>query len=148
MPILKHRRTPLTIRMLLTLGLSLVAVSPAMADKLRFAVGPLQPTAGDTRKAFEPFFANLARELNTDYQLVVTTDWAGVANALANGQADIAWMGPWGYVLAHNEAAAQAIAMVKYDGKPIYHAIIVAKPDLVIRKFPEDAKGLSISFAD
>ena len=51
-------------------------------------------------------------------------------------------------MLAHNEAAAQAIAMVKYDGKPVYHAIIVARPDLVISKVPGDAKGLSISFVD
>lgn len=139
---------PRTARITLALALSLAALSPAMADKLRFAVGPLQPTPGDTRKAFEPFFAYLARELGQDYELVATTDWAGVATALANGQADVAWMGPWGYVLAHNEAGAQAIAMVKYDGKPEYHAIIVAKPDLVINKFPADAKGHSISFAD
>ena len=63
-----------TVRLTLALGLSFTALSPAMADKLRFAVGPLQLTAEDTRKAFEPFFANLAHELNADYQLVVTTD--------------------------------------------------------------------------
>jgi phosphonate transport system substrate-binding protein len=57
-------------------------------------------------------------------------------------------MGPWGYVLANNEGGAQAVATVKYDGKPVYHAIIVAKPDLTISKFPSDAKGMSISFAD
>ena len=32
----------------------------AAADKLRFAVGPYQPTAGETRAAFEPFFKHLA----------------------------------------------------------------------------------------
>ena len=96
----------------------------------------------------EPFFKHLAQVLGVEYDLVVTNDWAGIATALANGQADVAWMGPWGYVLAHNEGGAEAIATVKYDGRPTYHAIIVGRPDLTIATWPEDAKGLSISFAD
>ena len=51
-------------------------------------------------------------------------------------------------MLAHNEGGAEAIATVKYDGKPFYNAIIVARPDLKIEMWPDDAKGLSISFAD
>jgi phosphonate transport system substrate-binding protein len=94
-------------------------------DKLRFAVGPFQPTASDTKKAYEPFFKYLAGKLGRDYELVVTTDWAGIAIALANKQADIAWMGPWGYVLANNEGGAQAIATVKYNGKPSYHVDVL-----------------------
>lgn len=142
----------------ITYGMSLLAAvllalilpdSPVpAAEKLRFAVGPFQPTPGDTKKAYEPFFKYVAGKLGVDYDLVVTNDWAGIATALANGQADVAWMGPWGYVLANNEGGAQAVATVKYDGKPVYHAIIVAKPDLPIAKFPSDAKGMSISFAD
>lgn len=53
-----------------------------------------------------------------------------------------------GYVLANAEGGAQAIATVKYDGKPFYHAIIVARPALKIATWPDDAKGLHISFAD
>jgi phosphonate transport system substrate-binding protein len=132
---------------LLTMG---VAATAAVADeaKLRFAVGPFQPTATDTRKAYEPFFKHLAGQLGRDYELVVTTDWAGIAIALANQQADVAWMGPWGYVLAHNEGGAEAIATVKYNGKPTYHAIIVARPETRIATWPDDARGLRLSFAD
>src|SRR5262249_52837516 len=94
------------------------APSPAPApEKLRVAVGPFQPSPSDTRKAYEPFFKHLAEALHRDYELVVTNDWAGIAIALANKQADVAWMGPWGYVLAHNEGGSQAIATVKYNGK-------------------------------
>lgn len=118
------------------------------AEKLRFAVGPFQPTPSDTKKAYEPFFKHLADKLGREYELVVTTDWAGIAVALANGQADVAWMGPWGYVLAHAEGGAEAIATVKYNGKPTYHAIIVAKPETTITKWPDDAKGMKLSLAD
>jgi phosphonate transport system substrate-binding protein len=117
------------------------------AGKLRFGVGPLQPTPGETKKAYDPFFKYLAGTLNRDYDLVATTDWAGISVALANRQVDLAWMGPWGYVLANDDSGAQAIATVKYDGKPIYHAIVVCRPGLV-KSWPEGAKGKRVSFAD
>ena len=123
---------------------------PAIAQtkKLHFGVGPLLPSPDDTKKAYAPVFAHLAKELGADFDLVSTTDWAGMAVAMGSGQLDVAWMGPWGYVLANKEGEAQAIATVKYDGKPFYHAIIVGRPDLKIAKWPDDAKGMSISFAD
>ncbi len=136
-------RTAVAAIALLATGLSATA-----AEKLRFAVGPFQPTPSDTKKAYEPFFKHLADKLGRDYELVVTTDWAGIAIALANGQADVAWMGPWGYVLAHAEGGAEAIATVKYNGKPTYHAIIVSKPETKIGKWPDDAKGMKLSLAD
>lgn len=120
----------------------------AAAEKLRFAVGPFQPTATDTKKAYEPFFKHLADQLGRDYELVVTVDWAGIAVALANQQADVAWMGPWNYVLAHHQGGAEAIATVKYNGRPIYHSIIVSRPEARIADWPADAKGLRMSFAD
>ena len=129
--------------------LGLVASVPAQekAGKLRFGVGPLQPTPGETKKAYDPFFKYLAEKLGRDYDLVATTDWAGISVALANKQVDLAWMGPWGYVLANDDSGAQAIATAKYDGKPIYHAIVVCKPGLV-KSWPDGAKGKRVSFAD
>jgi phosphonate transport system substrate-binding protein len=133
-----------------------VLATPALATQsraqgrapLRFAVGPFQPTAGDTRRAFEPFFAHLAGALGRPYELTVTTDWAGITVALGAGQVDAAWMGPWGYVLAHARAGAEALATVLYDGLPTYHAIIIARAGLNLARFPQDARGMSISFAD
>jgi len=130
------------------LGLFLVGPTNAADLKLHFAVGPFQPTPGETKKAYDPFFSYLAQQLGASYDLQVTTDWAGIATALANDQADIAWMGPWGYVLANHQGGAQAIATVKYDGLPIYHAIIVGRPGVKYPDWPADAKGKSISFAD
>ncbi len=40
------------------------------------------------------------------------------------------------------------IATVKYNGKPSYHAIIVAKADTRIVNWPDDAKGMRLSLAD
>ena len=129
---------------------SVAALRPVIAQtkKLRFGVGPLLPLAEDTKKAYTPVFAHLAKQLGVDFDLVATTDWAGMAVAMGSGNLDVAWMGPWGYVLANSSTGCQAVATVKYDDKPIYHAIIIARPDLAVAKFPDDTRGKSISFAD
>lgn len=120
----------------------------AQAKRLRFGVGPLLPTAEDTKKAYTPIFSYLAKQLGVDFDLVSTNDWAGMAVAMGSGQLDLAWMGPWGYIIANNATDCKAVATVKYDEKPTYLAIVIAKPDLKIAKFPDDSKGMSISFAD
>ncbi len=133
-------------------GLTLLASNASLhaqgRQKLRFGVGPLLPNAEDTKKAYTPIFAHLAEKLNADFELFATTDWAGMAVAMGSGQLDVAWMGPWGYVIANNSSDCQAVATVKYDDKPVYHAIVIGRPDLKISKFPDDTKGMSISFAD
>lgn len=134
-------------------GVALLSAAPAFvraqARRLRFGVGPFLPTPEDTRKSYTPFFTYLARELGArDWELAVTTDWAGLAVAMGSGHLDAAWMGPWGYVLANAASGCQAIATVKYDDKPTYHAIVIARPELAIAQFPDDTRGRSISFAD
>lgn len=129
-------------------ALGLASRAHAQTGPIRFAVGPFQPTAGDTRRAYEPFFSYLAQAVGRPFELTVTTDWAGIAVALANDQVDCAWMGPWGYVLAKDRAGAEALAVVRYGGRPTYQAIIIARPELDFPSFPADARGRSISFAD
>lgn len=115
---------------------------------IRFAVGPYQPTPEDTQKAFEPFFKHVAGKLGVKYEVRAATEQAGVAVALGAAQSDAAWMGPWGYVLANYRSGVNVIATVKYDGKPSYHSIVVGKPGLPIKTWPDDAKGLSMSFSN
>jgi phosphonate transport system substrate-binding protein len=140
-------QTYLAMTMLALVAVVHPAVALAQGAKLRFGVGPLQPTPTETKKAYEPFFAYLAKQLGRDFDLIATTDWAGISVALANKQVDLAWMGPWGYILAHDDSGARAIATAKYDGKPIYHAIVVCRPGLV-KAWPDGARGKRVSFAD
>jgi phosphonate transport system substrate-binding protein len=51
-------------------------------------------------------------------------------------------------VLAKQKGDAQAIAMLLIQGRNYYKAIVVARPDVVVRRFPEDAKGLSMQMLD
>lgn len=130
--------------------LSVAALRPVLAQprRLRIGVGPLLPNPEDTKKAYTPVFAHLASQLGADFELFATTDWAGMAVAMASGNLDLAWMGPWGYIIANNQTGCQAVATVKYDDKPIYHAIVIARPEIKVARFPDDTRGLSMSFAD
>ncbi len=55
-----------TIRMVMVgcalavLGLAGSLAAQEKAGKIRFGVGPLQPTPGETKKAYDPFFKYLA----------------------------------------------------------------------------------------
>ncbi len=124
------------------------ATAPSVPRLLRFGVGPLLATPTDTKAAYDPLFAWLAGQLGTKHELAAVDSWGGISVALGTNQLDLAWMGPFGYVLAHARSGAEAIATVKYDEKPTYHAIVVGKPSLVVDTWPEDAKGRSISFAE
>lgn len=133
---------------LVAVGAGSIRPARAQARTLRFGVGPLLANPSDTLAAYTPIFAHLARELGVGFDLKVTADWAGMAVAMGSGQLDVAWMGPWGYVIANNATNCQAVATAKYDEKPVYQAIVVARPDLDVPQFPDSTKGLSISFAD
>lgn len=115
---------------------------------VRIGLAPQQATAADTRRVWEPIYQWACNKIGAKLDLAVANDWAGVSTALANQQIDVAQLGPWGYVLARNRGEAQAINMLLIEGRPYYKAIIVARPELKISRFPEDAKGLSMQMLD
>ncbi|MCW2777529.1 MAG: putative phosphonate transport system binding protein htxB precursor phnD [Frankiales bacterium] len=117
-------------------------------ETLHFAVAPFLPSPTDTKAAYEPFFKAIADKVGAKYDLQVSGDFAGIGVSLASGKTDLAWLGPFGYVLAAAKGGAQAIATVEYDGKPVYHSIVVAPPDTKVKDYPKDAKGLRMSFAE
>jgi phosphonate transport system substrate-binding protein len=130
-------------------GLAAPTVLRAQArPMLRIGLGPQQPTPGDTRRVWEPVYRLIAERAGADFTLTVTSDWAGIATALANRQIDVAQMGPWGYVLAHINGEAQIINTMLVNGQPSYRAIIVARPGLNLARFPEDARGMSMQMLD
>lgn len=106
------------------------APEAAPLERLTFGVGPYFPTPGENRKQFEPLFNALAATVNLPAEVTVADDWIGISEALRSRTLDVAWLGPWGYVLAHhNDPSMQAIATVKYKDKPIYYSVLMARAD-------------------
>lgn len=71
---------------------------------LKFGVGLFQPNRDKNDATYRPLADYLAARLNRPVVLRTVDSWEGLAKSLANGETDIALMGPWGYVLANNEA--------------------------------------------
>ncbi len=114
---------------------------------LRLGVGLFQPDKEKNDASYRPLADYLAQQLGRPVQLRTVSSWEGLAKSLANGETDIALLGPWGYVLANQESGAQAVATILYDGKPEYYAIIVTHPNSGINE-PADLKGKTFAFGD
>ena len=128
-------------------SLLVVTVTLAAQPALKLGVGLFQPDREKNDATYKPLANYLAAQLGREIQLKTVDTWEGLAKSLASGETDIALMGPWGYVLANNEAGAQAISSILYDGKPEYFAIMVTHPNSGI-KTVADLKGKTFAFGD
>ena len=119
----------------------------AAEPPLKLGVGLFQPDREKNDATYRPLAKYLEGKLGRSVELKTVDTWEGLAKSLAAGETDIALMGPWGYVLANNEAGAQAISTILYDDKPEYFAIFITHPGSGI-KTVADLKGKTFAFGD
>ncbi len=137
------------IAKLFSLCITAVVASASLAAEpaIKLGVGLFQPDREKNDATYRPLADYLAAKLGRAVELRTVDSWEGLAKSLAAGETDVALMGPWGYVLAHNEAGAQAVSTILYDGKPEYYAIMVTHPNSGIKSVA-DLKGKSFAFGD
>lgn len=116
---------------------------------LKFGVGMFQPDREKNDATYRPLAQHLAQRLGRPVELRTVDSWEGLAKSLANGETDLALMGPWGYVLANHFADARVVSTILYQGKPEYFAMIVTHPDSGLASIDDllGAKGRGRSFA-
>jgi len=118
---------------------------------LKLGVGLFQPDKERNDITYRPLAQHLSQRLGQPVTLRTVDSWEGLAKSLANGETDIALMGPWGYVLANHQAGARVVSTILYDGKPEYFALIVTHPDSGIQNIEDllhTAKGRTFAFGD
>ena len=125
----------------------LCAVPSYAADVLRFGVGLYQPDKEKNDATYRPLAEYIGKQMGREVKLYTVDTWEGLAKSLANGETDIALMGPWGSVLANHAAGAQAVSTILYDNKPEYFAIMVTHPKSGIKSIA-DLKGKTFAFGD
>ncbi|MFN8793562.1 MAG: phosphate/phosphite/phosphonate ABC transporter substrate-binding protein [Betaproteobacteria bacterium] len=132
--------------------LGLPHVTRAQGAPLKFGVGMFQPDREKNDATYRPLAAHLAQRLGRPVELRTVDSWEGLAKSLANGETDLALMGPWGYVLANHFAEAQVVSTILYQGKPEYFAMIVTHPDSGLNSIDDllgpKGKGRSFAFGD
>ena len=104
--------------------------------------------ADEMLRQYEPIQEYLSRELGMPVEIQVTSDYTAAIEAMKYNHIDLAWFGPFSYILASEIADAEAIVNgVKSDGKSTYKSIIIANKDSGIQTL-EDLKGKSFAFVD
>jgi phosphonate transport system substrate-binding protein len=128
---------------------------PARAQNrapLNLGVGLFQPDREKNDATYRPLAAHLAQRLGRPVVLRTVDSWEGLAKSLANGETDLALMGPWGYVLAHHFSDAQVVSTILYQGKPEYTALIVTNPESGLESLDDllgpKGRGRRFAFGD
>ena len=124
----------------------------AQGTALKLGVGLFQPDREKNDATYRPLAQHLSKRLDRPVELRTVDSWEGLAKSLANGETDIALMGPWGYVLAHHFADAQVVSTILYQGKPEYFALMITHPDSGLNSVEDligpKGKGRSFAFGD
>ncbi len=95
----------------------------------------------------EPVTQYLSEELGRPIESFVATDYAAVVEALKNSTADVGFMGPLQYVIAHQQAGARPILGEIYNGSPTYVSKIFVRKDSGIDTLT-DLRDKTIAFVD
>lgn len=105
--------------------------------------------AEEMLRDYEPVRLYLSEKLGMPVEIKVTSDYTAAIEAMRSKHIDMAWFGPFSYVIAANVANAEAIVngVRRSDGKSDYHSIIVTRADSGINKIA-DLKGRSFAFVD
>tara|TARA_R110002072_G_scaffold187882_1_gene344647 strand:+ start:1291 stop:2157 length:867 start_codon:yes stop_codon:yes gene_type:complete len=133
------------------LGLSLLA-GTAHADKadpdvLRVALLPDENAATLIQNA-QPLKAYLADRLKKKIEIIVTTDYSSMIEAMRFGRIEVGYFGPFSYVLAKSKATGiEPFAVGVEKGKPNYHSILIANAEGPVKTLA-DVKGKPFAFGD
>ncbi len=151
---MNHTRRWLAIAAALTGLTASLGSTAALAQgaPLKFGVGMFQPDREKNDATYRPLAQHLSSRLGRPVELRTVDSWEGLAKSLANGETDIALMGPWGYVLANHFSDAQVVSTILYQGKPEYFAIMITHPDSGLQSVDDllgpRGRGRTFAFGD
>jgi phosphonate transport system substrate-binding protein len=142
----------ITRRIFLGGSAAALASLPAFAQakdpaRLRVALLPDENAATLIQNA-QPLKAYLEKALAKDIELVVTTDYSSMIESMRFGRIEIAYFGPFSYVLAKSKAPnIEPFAVGVERGSPTYNSILIATADGPVKSV-EDIRGKPFGFGD
>jgi len=115
--------------------------------KLRFGAVPGEEVE-NVRAKHEPLAEYLEKALDMEVDIFVGTDFTATVEAMRAGNLDIAFFGPFSYVLATDVANAEAFAIENDKERGIFiESYIITHPDSGIEEIA-DLKGKTFGFVD
>lgn len=114
---------------------------------LRVALLPDENAATLIQNA-QPLKAYLERTLNKKIELIVTTDYSSMIEAMRFGRIEVAYFGPFSYVLAKSRAPAiEPFAVGVERGAPTYNSVLIANAAGEVKSMA-DIRGRPFAFGD
>ncbi|MFM9940479.1 MAG: phosphate/phosphite/phosphonate ABC transporter substrate-binding protein [Hyphomicrobiaceae bacterium] len=119
-------------------------VDPA---KLRVALLPDENASSIIQNA-QPLKKYLEETLKKEIELIVTTDYSSMIEAMRFNRIEVAYFGPLSYVLAKSKAPGiEPFAVGVSKGSPTYKGVIIALADGPVKTIA-DIKGRTMGFGD
>ncbi|MCJ7520906.1 MAG: phosphonate ABC transporter substrate-binding protein [Dehalococcoidia bacterium] len=136
---------------LLLIALAMVACTGSEEGEIKVLRWGLIPAddAAEMLRQYQPVVDYLEGELGIEIEIEVTVDYTAAIEAMRYKHIDMAWFGPFSYIIAAEEAGAEAIVNgVRQDtGKSTYKTIFVTRADSGIETL-DDLVGRSFAFVD
>jgi phosphonate transport system substrate-binding protein len=132
-------------------GLGACSETQASDEESRQLQVLLIPADGGTESGtladYQPLFDAVGKSADLDFDLKVAQSYGAVVEAMCNGAADIAFVGPVTYLQARERGCAELLAVAVEGGRSIYYAGLFAREDAPIRTLA-DLRGKSVAFGD
>jgi phosphonate transport system substrate-binding protein len=116
-------------------------------QRLRVALLPDENASTIIQNA-QPLRAHLERTLSRQVEIVVTTDYSSMIEAMRFGRIEVAYFGPFSYVLAKSRAPGiEPFAVGVERGSPTYQSVMIAQAGGPVRELA-DIRGRPLGFGD
>jgi phosphonate transport system substrate-binding protein len=89
----------------------------------------------------------LEKVLQKKVELVVTTDYSSMIEAMRNGRLELAYFGPLSYVLCKSKSEVEPFAALLKNGLTTYQSVVIANVDSGISSV-EEIKGKRMAYGD
>ncbi|HEY8455579.1 MAG TPA: phosphate/phosphite/phosphonate ABC transporter substrate-binding protein [Actinopolymorphaceae bacterium] len=116
-------------------------------EKIVYGMTPTDE-ATDMARRYDPLEKYFNKCLDHPFELFVGTDYNTMIEAMRTGNAHIARFGPFAYILAHERAGAEALAVALEGGdSPIYRSLIITRKSYGFDDLA-DLEGKKFAFVD
>ena len=132
--------------------LACLLATPAWAQgkdpkKLRVALLPDENASTIIQNA-QPLKEYLEKNLSKDVEIIVTTDYSSMIEAMRFGRIEVAYFGPFSYVLAKSKAPTiEPFAVGVQRGSPTYQSVLIATAGGPVKSLA-DVRGQAFGFGD
>lgn len=104
-------------------------------------------TEDGTLADYQPLFAAVGESSGLSFRLQVAQSYGAVVEAICNGTADVAFVGPVTYLQARQRGCAELLAVAVKGGKSTYYSGIFVREDSPVRQLA-DLRGHSLALGD